>query len=202
MDARLLIRRSLVAGLVLVCSPAAAQEVEPKPRTHHVGLQPGVFNNSAEGFEFAGLDLDAGRNTFYGAVSYRYSLSPSIDLALHAGHWIGQWTTPASRTVELATGFIGPGVRVNGRSRGNGKRVVPYLQTNLYFVQEQLVVEKAWSKRVTANGFGLGLMGGLNVVLGERVSIPIEAIYLATTGNAGVDDLSGVGLSVGVDLSF
>lgn len=202
MDARLLVQRSLVAGLVLACSPAAAQEVEPKPRTHHVGLQPGVFNNSAEGFEFAGLDLDAGRNTFYGAVSYRYTLNPFIDLALHAGHWIGQWTGPTSRTVELATGFIGPGVRVNGWSRGNGKRVVPYLQTNLYFVQEQLVVEKAWSKRVTANGFGLGLMGGLNVVLGERISIPIEAIYLATTGNAGVDDLSGVGLSIGVDLSF
>lgn len=202
MDARLLIQRSLVAGLVLACSPAAAQEVEPKPQTHHIGLQPGVFNNSAEGFEFAGLDLDAGRNTFYGAVSYRYSLNPSIDLALHAGHWIGQWMGPTSRTVELATGFIGPGVRVNGWSRGNGKRVVPYLQTNLYFVQEQLVVGQAWSKRVTANGFGLGLMGGLNMVLGERISIPIEAIYLATTGNAGVDDLSGVGLSIGVDLSF
>lgn len=202
MDARLLLQRSLVAGLVLVCSPADAQEVEPKPRTHHVGLQPGVFNNSAEGFEFGGLDLEAGRNTFYGAVSYRYSLNPSIDLALHAGHWIGQWTTPTSRTVELASGFIGPGVRINGWGRGDGRRVVPYLQANLYLVQEQLVLERAWSKRVTANGFGLGLMGGLSVMLGERIAIPIEAIYLATTGNAGIDDLSGVGVSIGVDLSF
>ena len=55
---------------------------------------------------------------------------------------------------------------------------------------------------MTANGFGLGLMGGLSVMLGERIAIPIEAIYLATTGNAGIDDLSGVGVSIGVDLSF
>ncbi|MYD71312.1 MAG: outer membrane beta-barrel protein [Acidobacteria bacterium] len=202
MDARLLLHRSLgVAIVLLMCSPAAAQEAQPKPRKHHVSLQPGVFNNSAEGFEFGGLDLDAGRDTFYGAVSYRYSLNPSIDLALHAGHWIGQWTTATSHIVELASGFIGPGVRVNGRRRAAG-RVVPYLQTNVYFVQEQLVLERAWSKRVTQNAFGVGLMGGLDVALGERVSIPIEVIYLATTGNAGIDDLSGVGLSIGVDLSF
>ncbi|MXZ70030.1 MAG: hypothetical protein F4Z04_00775 [Acidobacteria bacterium] len=202
MDARLLLHRALVVATVLACAPgAAAQEVEPKPRTHHVGLQPGVFNNSAEAFEFGGLDLDAGRDTFYGAVSYRYSLNPSIDLALHAGHWIGQWVAPTAQTVELASGFIGPGVRVNGRRRAAG-RVVPYLQTNVYFVQEQLVLERAWSKRVTQNAFGVGLMGGLDVALGERVSIPIEVIYLATTGNAGIDDLSGVGLSIGVDLSF
>ena len=202
MDARLLVQRSLVVAVLLVGSPIAAQEVEPKPRPHHVNLQMGVFDNSADVFKFGGLDLDAGTNTFYGAISYRYSLNRSIDLALHAGHWIGQWTNPRSQTVELASGFIGPGVRVNGWSRAGGRRVIPYLQTNLYFVQEQLVFDRVWSKRTTANGLGLGLMGGLDVVISRRISIPIEGIYLTTTGNSDVDDLSGFGLSIGVDFSF
>ena len=202
MDARLLLYRALAVATVLASAPAAAQEAEPKPRPQHFGFRVGVFDNAADVFELGGLGLDAGVDTFYGAFNYRYSLSPTVDLALQAGHWIGQWTTATPRTVELASGFIGPGVRVNGPGRASGQRVVPYLQTNLYFIQEQFYFEQMWSERVTENGLGLGFMGGLEVVVSQRISIPIEAIYLATTGNAGIDDLSGFGVSIGVDFTF
>lgn len=192
-----------VAGtMVLASLPAAAQDAEPKLRPHHVGLQLGMFDNSAGSFELGGLGIEGGTNTFYGAVNYRYSVSPTIDLALHAGHWIGQWTTPTSHTVELASGFIGPGVRVSASGRAEAKRLVPYLQTNIYFVQEQSYFEQAPMEKTTANGLGLGIAGGLDVVLGRRISIPIEAIYLVTTGNADIDDLSGLGVSIGIDFSF
>ena len=119
-----------------------------------------MFDNSAGSFELGGLGVEGGTNTFYGAVNYRYSISPTIDLALHAGHWIGQWATPTSHTVEVASGFIGPGVRVSGSSRTMARRLVPYLQTNIYFVQEQSYFEQAPVEKATANGLGIGIAGG------------------------------------------
>ena len=202
MDARLLVIGSLAAAMMVASSPAAAQEAEPSPRPHHVGLQLGVFDNSADVLALGGHGVDPRKKTFYGAVNYRYSISPSIDLALHAGHWIGQWTTPTAETVELASGFVGPGVRVRGSSLATGRRIVPYLQANIYAVQEQSYFEQTRLEGLTANGLGIGLMGGLDVALGGGISIPIEAIYLATTGSAAADDLSGFGVSIGVDFSF
>ena len=171
-------------------------------RRQHLALHLGVFNNAAAVFALGGRDLDDGRNTFYGAFNYRYSITPSIDLALHAGHWLGQWTTPTSRTVELGSVFVGPGVRLNATSWAPEKRVTPYLQANIYFVQEQSYFVDGSRERVAANGIGVGFSGGLDVAVGRRVSIPIEAIYVTATGEGDLDNLSGFGLSWGVELSF
>ena len=93
MDARLLSCCSLAVATVLLASPAAAQEAEPRPRPQHVGLQLSVFDNSVDVLGFGGLSLDVGTNTFYGAVNYWYSGSglhldaKSVRLSVGVSWW-------------------------------------------------------------------------------------------------------------------
>ena len=74
---------------------------------------------------------------------------------------------------------------------------MPYLQGNIYYVQEELIT----SKRVAYHGIGFGLSGGVDLDMSRMISIPIEATYVGTGGDD-MDDLSGFGLSVGVSFSF
>jgi hypothetical protein len=175
------------------------QNVTPKQqlRKHHIGIQLGILNPSTDVIELGNLDLGIEGNAGLVILGYRYSLNPFIDLALELGYWGDRWSTSASREVKLAAGFIGPGIRVNGLNRTKGKRLIPYLQANIYYVQEQLTSFET----LTEDGIGFGLSGGVALHVSGLISMPIEATYVGSGGND-IDDLSGFGLSVGVNFNF
>ena len=50
-------------------------------------------------------------------------------------------------------------------------------------------------------GFGFGLSGGVDLEVTRLISFPIEATYVGNSGG-GLDDLSGFGVSVGVNFNF
>ena len=132
-------------------------------------------------------------------VNYRYSLNPRIDLDFDMRYWVRRWTTPTSPIIELTPGFVGPGLRLHGLNRTRGKRVIPYIQGNIYYVQEEL---RASEKLIeSGRGIGFGLSGGVDLDISRLISIPIEATYIGTGGDA-IDDLSGFALSVGVNFNF
>ena len=74
---------------------------------------------------------------------------------------------------------------------------MPYLQGNIYHVEEELVT----SERLAGHGIGFGLSGGVDLNMSRLISIPIEATYIGTSGDD-IDDLSGFGFSLGVNFSF
>ena len=93
---------------------------------------------------------------------------------------------------------MGPGLRFYGLSSTGGKRVIPYVQGNIYYVRADLRA----SERLIESGMGFGLTGGVDLDIGRLISIPIEAMYLGTGGGDAIDDLSGFGVSVGVNFNF
>ena len=145
-------------------------------KRHHIGIQAGIFNPLTDVIELEDLDLDVEGNRFVGALnipSYRYSLNPFIDVAVDlVRHWIGRWPTPASQEIKVAAGYIGGGIRVNGLDRTKGNRVIPYLQGNIYLVQEQLTTSE---ETFIEYGFGAGFSGGVDLAISRLISIPIEA---------------------------
>ena len=86
---------------------------------------------------------------------------------------------------------------MNGLNRTKGKRLIPYLQANIYYVQEQLTSIET----LTEDGIGMGLSGGIDFDISGLISMPIEATYVGSWGDE-IDDLSGFGLSVGVNFNF
>ena len=88
-------------------------------------------------------------------------------------------------------------MRLYGFNRTIDRRVMPYLQGNIYYIQEELIT----FERLADHGIGFGLSGGVDLKMSRLISIPIEATYVGTSGD-NMDDLSGFGLSVGVDFSF
>jgi hypothetical protein len=174
-------------------------------RRHHIYIQPGIFRTRDEDIELGGLGFTIGGGAFFGALGYRYSLSPRFDICFEIRHWIGAWSTPTSQEVELAAGFIGPGIRLNA-SRSAHKRVVPYFQGNLFYVQEQLGDSPRRSRAADVDtqighGLAFGLSGGLDFELIRFLSVATEVLYVRTV-SADIDDLSGIGASVGVAFSF
>ena len=166
-------------------------------RKHHVSVQIGLFNPSTEVIELGNLGFRLERSDGMTILRYRYSLNPQIDLVAEGRYWTGRGPTATSGDGKVAGGFLGPGVRVHP-SKGTGRRVVPYLQGNLYYVQEMLGEPKVLYKN---GGFGFGLSGGVDLELTRLISVPIEATYVGNTGG-GLDDLSGFGVSVGVGFNF
>ena len=188
-----MLRNTSIAIAVLIASTIAAAE-NPGPRKHHVGVQLGVLWPSTETLELDGGDVALDRRAFLGILSYRYALTPVAELGVELRHWIGRWPSAASRRTKAAAGFVGPGIRFHPAQTG---RVAPYVQFNVYWVQEQVSL----SKMHTADGWGWGLSGGLDVTVTDWISIPLEATYIGSVGDA-LDDLSGFGLSGGVDFQF
>ena len=74
---------------------------------------------------------------------------------------------------------------------------MPYLQGNIYHVEEELMT----FERLAGHGIGFGLSGGVDLNMSRLISIPIEATYIGTSGDD-IDDLSGFGFSLGVNFSF
>jgi hypothetical protein len=191
----------LADGSILVVKADEVDNVILKTelKKHHIGIQVGIFNPSSDVIEFRNLDLDVEGNTGLGILNYRYSLNPFIDFALDIRAWAALWIIPlTSQEIELTSGFVGLGIRLNGMNRTKGKKIIPYLQGNIYSVQEEL---KFWTLTENGIGFGLSLSGGIDLKISHLISIPIEATYIGTSGDD-IDDLSGFGLSVGVNFNF
>ena len=166
-------------------------------RRHHLGIQLGGYDPGAEIIQAGGSSLGIDGIAGLGILSYRYSLTPFVDLDLELRHWIGRWPRSSSDKVKIAGGFIGPGIRVYASDRTTGKRVIPYLQGNIYYVQEQL----STLATLYEHGVGFGVSGGMELNLSRLISLPIEATYVRSSGN-NLDDLSGFGVSVGVNINF
>lgn len=129
-------------------------------------------------------------------VRYRYSLNYRLDLVAELRYWTGRGSTATSEEAKVSGGFIGPGIRVHASNGVERRRVAPYLQGNVYYVSEMLGEPEI----LYAHGIGYGVSGGVDLEVTRRISIPIEATHVGNGG--GVDDLSGFGVSVGVDVSF
>lgn len=191
----------LVLATVIGIPQAAAQNdttpSEQELRKHHVGAQVGIFNPSTDVIELGNLGFRLERSDGQTILRYRYSLDPRIDLVTELRYWIGRGPTTASGEAKVAGGFIGPGVRIHP-PKTNGRRVVPYLQGNVYYVQQMLGEPEVLYKN---GGIGFGLSGGVDIEVIRLISIPIEFSYVGNVGG-GFDDLSGFGVSVGVDFNF
>lgn len=198
-----LVGHTLALATVIASAPAAAQpcpsDVNPEQelRAHHIGIKMGLLNPSTDVVRLGDPNLAVEGNTFMWVFNYRYSLSAFVDLSGDIRSWGGPWTTPDSQHFRLGVYSMGPGVRLYGLKRTMDRRIMPYLQGNIYFVQEELTV----SERRIDNGIGFGLSGGVDLRVSRLVSIPIEATYVGTSGDDAAD-LSGFGLSVGVSFSF
>ncbi len=166
-------------------------------KRHHIGIQLGVLDPSTDVIALGNLGVGVDGITSLTILNYRYSLNPRIDLDLDVRYWVYRWTTPTFPTIELTPSVVGPGLRFYGLSRTGGRRVIPYIQGNIYYVREELRT----SERHTESGMGFGLGGGVDLDIGRLMSIPIEAMYIGTGGDA-IDDLSGFAMSVGVSFNF
>lgn len=164
-------------------------------RRHHVGLQLGLFNPSTDAIGLGNMGLVLDRSDGQTIVRYRYSVNPRVDLVAELRYWVGRGLTARSEAAKVSGGFLGPGLRIRPWN-GQRRRAVPYLQGNLYYASEMLGEPEI---RV-AHGIGFGLGGGVDIMVTRRISIPVEAAYVASSGV--VDDLSGVGVSAGVSVSF
>ena len=188
-----------IGGTIQDAAQPGAGDVIPEHelRAHHIGIQMGLLNPSTDVVELGNPGLDVEGNTFLVVLNYRYSLNSFIDLSGDLRSWGGPRTTPASQHVKLGVYCIGPGLRVYGLNRTTDRRVMPYVQGSIYYVQEELIT----FERLVDHGIGFGLSGGVDLNMSRLISIPIEATYVGTSGDD-MDDLSGFGLSVGVNFSF
>lgn len=194
--AQRLVGPALVLATVMASSAAEAQPPAgaSEPRRHHLGVQLGVFNPSTEVVELGDLGFRLEWSDGQTVLRYRYSLNPRIDLVAELRYWTGRGPTATSGKGKVSGGFIGPGIRVHPSKAG---RALPYLQGNLYYAQEMLGAPGV----LYEHGIGFGLSGGVDLEWTGLISIPIEATYVAS-GGGGLDDLSGFGLSMGINFSF
>ena len=166
-------------------------------RRHHVGVQVGIFNPSTDVIELGNLGFRVEQSDGLTILRYRYSLNPQIDLVAEARYWIGRGPTATSGEAKVTGSFVGPGIRVHASKGTKGRRAVPYLQGNVYYVQEMLGEHSVLHE----HGIGFGVSGGVDLEVTRLISFPIEATYIGN-GGGGLDDLSGFGVSVGVNFNF
>ena len=131
----------LIAAQVLVVvtagAPAAGQPradasnpatTHQALRRHHIGIQGGVVNPLTDVIKLGGFDVGVEGNIgLNNPISYRYSLTPFIDLNVDGRYWGGHRATASAGEVSVTGGFFGPGIRVHARDRTKGGRLIPYL---------------------------------------------------------------------------
>lgn len=189
-----LVRRLLVAATVLPFFLFVPNQGRAQGRMHHIGIAFGyqkLLSNDLKD-SVTGLDFT---NAGFGALSYRYSLGPSVDLTLDARGTVSK-QTEAGVNLTLTNSFFGPGVRFTSPT-GSAR---PFVQANFLFAHEK--AEAEYGGLVisgTDNGAGFGVSGGLDITASELVSIPIEVNYMYAKPS---DDISGVGVNVGVTFNF
>jgi hypothetical protein len=98
--------------------------------------------------------------------------------------------------ITLSTSYFGPGIRLISASEGTR----PYAQANFYLVSEDLELEYSGvTISGSESGVGFGLAAGVDIRASNLISIPLEAHYLYAKP---ADDVSGIGLSVGLTFNF
>ena len=123
------------------------------------------------------------------AVVYRWSLNPLVEFGVEVRTW------HSYRTRE--SGGYGAGIRLNGSRRARGGRLMPYLQGNIHHIQQDRVNRETPFEE----GLGFSLAGGVDVRVTDLISLPLEAMYVGTRGDH-IDDVSGIGLSIGLNFNF
>jgi outer membrane protein with beta-barrel domain len=188
----------LALGLVLA-RPAQAEN-----RKHHLSLTFGYFKYLSDDLK-PSVDIDPGAGTTMvgadftnggsGALAYRLSLKPNLDLTLDAFGIVSQ-DDLGGVDITLSTSYFGPGIRLISPSEG----MRPYVQANFYFVSEDLELEYSGiTISGSESGVGFGISGGVDIRASNLISIPVEAHYLYSKPE---DDVSGIGASVGLTFNF
>ncbi len=188
---------TLAVALVVVtvaAPPRPAQAAEDGPRRHHITLGAGYARHLADEFEDDGLE-----DCVSGQFAYRYSVTPTLDLALD-----GRSVT-ATEDVQVlgedgefshTSSYFGPGVRFNGAAGS----VRPFLQVNVFFARETVRLEVGNSgSDASENGAGFGVAGGADIRLSRLLSLPIEANFLYAKPE---NDLTSLGMQVGLTFNF
>jgi len=190
--------RKLVMGVAMgLALLSLAQPGHSQFARHHIGLDIGFFKSFSEDLkiEEPGLSVDF-TSGLLSAVNYRYSLNRYLDLAFEVRSWMSfqEW---AGVDFTLTSNFIGGGLRVNAGETA----VRPYVQANIYIVQEKLSGEADGfrAEAESESGVGLGVIGGVDIEVTDLISIPLEANLLIAEP---ADNVSGFGFASGINFNF
>ncbi len=167
--------------------PAAAQNSR-----HHIGLVLGYAKLVDDDVKPLGYDFS---NSGHSALTYRYSFSPNIDLAVEGrGTFSSQEVSTSD--LHLINSYFGPGIRIIAPQ--NNLKL--FLQGNFYLVNENVeTVSGNTTTSTKENGVGFGLNGGVDIQLSRLLSLPIEVNYLYAKPS---DNISGFGISKGLTFNF
>ncbi|MGH8003358.1 MAG: outer membrane beta-barrel protein [Limisphaerales bacterium] len=177
----------ILAMLCFFVLPAAAQNSR-----HHIGLTLGYAKLVSDDVKFLGRDFS---NSGHSALTYRYSFSPNIDLAVEGRGTFSSQDASGS-DLNLINSYFGPGVRVIAPQQN----LKLFLQGNLYFVNESKeTVSGNTTTTTTEDGVGFGLNGGVDIRVSRLLSIPIEANFIYAKPS---DNISGFGISSGLTFNF
>lgn len=192
--------RLAAATIVLAAMlPGVAFAATHEPMRNHITLGFGYGQHLSDDFD--DTDLESGG---IGQLAYRYSLNRNVDLCVDARSFM------ASDQAQLGidgtfyevdfshdTSWFGPGVRWSSGETG----VRPFLQANVFFVEETTTIEVAnVSEKQSNDGAGFGLAGGADIRLSRLLSLPLELSYLY--GKPEDLDVSSLGFSVGLTFNF
>ena len=76
----------------------------------------------------------------------------------------------------------------------------PFIQANIFLVNEKAEVEQGGFKvSGSDSGAGFGISAGVDIPASKLLSIPIEADYMYGKPS---DDVSGIGVNVGLTFNF
>ncbi len=181
-------RLLLVAGVFFsLVLPTAAQNAR-----HHIGLVLGYAKLVDDDVKPLGYDFS---NSGHGALTYRYSFSPNIDLAVEGRGTFSAQDVSGS-DLNLVNSYFGPGVRIVAPQYN----LKLFLQGNFYFVREEVeTVSGNTTTTVSEDGVGFGINGGVDIRLSRLLSLPIEVNFLYAKPS---DNISGFGISTGLTFNF
>ena len=196
--AKRLVGRALVLATVMTSSAAAAQPPAgaSEPRRHHVGVQLGVFNPSTKIIELGNLGFRLERSDGQTILRYRYSMNPRIDLVAELKYWTRRGPIATSGKDKVSGGFHRSG---NTRPPVDAEESCPPTYKGTF-----ITLRRCWESLMSSTNTAWGLVwsGGVDLEVTDLISIPIEATYVGNGGGGGLDDLSGFGLSVGINFNF
>lgn len=209
-DGNVFVRHEGVANLI-------PKEVQHK--RFHIGILGGYFKALSVNDFHVRLKDDTWdlTNAGLGNFNFRYSASRSVDLVFDSLTW-GTDYSAGNDKYKVMNRFWGIGIRING----NSTVVNPFVQGLYFLVQEdkditiEIISERdsvgnliygTHEYNVEHTDAGFSINGGIDIKVSELISIPIEVTFLKTSSGYGnpltrKDDLSGFGLSIGVNLNL
>lgn len=183
-----------IALLGVFLLPALPGSARAENHRHHLGFAVGYEKHLSDDLKDVSLGIDY-TDAGYGAVAYRFSVLPNMDLTLDA-----RGTTHSDNIggldLTMSTGFFGPGVRLISPNEG----LRPYVQANFFLVSESLQYQVGNTRTTTdEDGTGFGVSSGVDIRLSNLLSIPVEVNYMY---GKPADDVSGIGGNIGLTFNF